>query len=127
MNRSSLYALSALPLAWVVPRAARADPQDASRYMMPHECWAMAGWPYMVTHGLLTVLFFVLLIALVMRLLRGARPWRRHGGMGWREADMPEWGDRTRSALRILNERFARGEIDRAELEERRSALLKDA
>ncbi|NBS47590.1 MAG: SHOCT domain-containing protein [Betaproteobacteria bacterium] len=96
------------------------------------ECWGVAGgpdgmmamwhpaWGYMIAHGVFTLLFFVLLIGLLARLFGGPRRWRQHGGM-------PDGHDRSGSALRILGERFARGELDRAEFEERRSVLLKDS
>jgi uncharacterized membrane protein len=34
------------------------------------------------------------------------------------------WGDPTYSALQILNERFAKGEIQKQEYEERKAAIL---
>ena len=48
---------------------------------------------------------------------------RGSGGTGRHHPDL-SWGDPTRSALQILNERFARGEIRREEYEERKSAIL---
>ena len=96
------------------------------------ECWGMAGstdgmmamwhpaWGYMLAHGVFSLLFFVLLIGLLATLFRGSRRWRQHHGM-------PDWPDRGGSALRILSERFARGELDRTEFEERRAVLLKDS
>lgn len=48
-----------------------------------------------------------------------------HGSGGARRHHpAPSWGDPTRSALQILNERLARGEIRREEYEERKRAIL---
>ncbi len=62
-------------------------------------------------HGLLMVLAVVAVIAIVYLLVRRACPRHRHGA------------GRTASALSMLSERYARGEIDTAEYEERRRVL----
>jgi putative membrane protein len=60
------------------------------------------GW------GLMGVLFWILLIALIVLLLRGTRT--SAGAAGG-------------SAVRVLEERYARGEITREEFLERRAVL----
>lgn len=71
--------------------------------------WWMAGW------GWLWMLVPVLLVALVVWLLvRSSRQGQATGG-----------ADRS-DPMRILEDRFARGEIDREEFERRRSALTND-
>ena len=71
-------------------------------------------------------MFFFLLIALVLFWFAFARghwhgPYR--GGPPWRPGDGP-WPDVNQSALRILNERFAKGEIQKEEYEARKATIL---
>ena len=84
-------------------------------YYGPHMMWG-GGWLHMFFGFLMMLLFLGLIVALVVigvRWLGSAEhsPFR-HG---------PRPGER--SALDILKERLARGEIDVAEFEERRRAL----
>ena len=76
---------------------------------MPEWCCG-AGGPWMVV-WLLLLAALVVAAVIVLRVL-----WGRGSGSG---------GPRTRAdqALRILEERYARGEIDREEFEERRRTL----
>ena len=64
-------------------------------------------------------------IACVAMLLLG----HRAGGGGGRPNWGPgrSWGDPTHSALQILNERFAKGEIQKQEYEERKAAIVSGA
>lgn len=65
-----------------------------------------------VSHILGSLLFAALVVFIIMAVVRGGpRRWQR-------------WS--SHSALSILNERFAKGEIDKAEYEERRKALTGD-
>ena len=51
-----------------------------------------------------------------------------HWGSSWHIMDRPwvarSWGDPTYSALQVLNERFARGEIQKSEYEEKKASIL---
>ncbi|MGM7778800.1 SHOCT domain-containing protein [Arthrobacter sp. KNU-44] len=68
----------------------------------------IGGW---IAMGLMMFLFWVGIATLVIFLLRG----NRAGGSGFQGP--------TDDSERILNERFARGEIDETELTARRAAL----
>lgn len=72
----------------------------------------------------LLMLFMFLVLGAVFFFFR--RPWveqRHHWGSPWRMADRA-WGLPTHSALQILNERFARGEIQKDEYEDKKAAIL---
>jgi putative membrane protein len=72
--------------------------------------WGFGGWLVMF---LMMVGFWALVVLLVVWLVRGTADRRPRQGAG-----------RPSEAIAILEERFARGEIDREEFEERRSTLL---
>ena len=75
-----------------------------------HHGWDW-GWGHMVFGGLMMLLFWGGIILLVVLGVR----WLGRG---------PESGSRSRNtALEILEERFARGEIDKEEFEERKRTL----
>ncbi len=69
------------------------------------------GWGPVGGFGM--ILFWVVIIALIVLVVRGVR------GGGERDRS----GSPTGSALQILQERFARGEIDKQEYEDRRKTL----
>lgn len=71
--------------------------------------WGVVGW---IVMALMMLLFWGGVVTVVILLVRGGR--QGHGGY---------YGSAHDEAERILNERFARGEIDASELNERRAAL----
>ena len=73
----------------------------------------MIGFHFFGT--LLTVLFWVLLIVLIVRLMKGGR----HGD--WMHGHHPFMG---KSPLDVLKERYAKGEIDKKEFEEKKKDLM---
>ena len=75
------------------------------------------GWEFGIFGMIFHVLFIIAVIWLVVWLLRGLGM-GRHGRRHWL------W--ESHAALSILNERFAKGEIDKAEYEERKRVLLGD-
>lgn len=70
----------------------------------------IAGW---IAMALMMLLFWGAVVTVVVLLIRG-----NHGPSGGRP-----YGHEPDDAERILNERFARGEIDETELTARRTAL----
>jgi len=92
-------------------------PSEAERYVWgPHMMWWEGGWQTMIFGPLFMILVLVVLIvavALAVRWLGG--PWQRTAA--------PHQSPPGRRPLDILKERFARGEIDKDEFEERRRVL----
>lgn len=72
------------------------------------------GGPWMFVGPLMMIVFIAVAAAVVVLVVR----WL--GGLGHGAAPRP-WPDK--APLDILNERFARGEIDKDEFEERRRVL----
>ena len=121
-----LIASAAMSLLPVVARAQQATPPAANA---PPQWYGGPGYWHMMGDGygwhwfwggpfmmLLTIFAFVW----VMRLLFGHARWRDEFHHHGRRQDA------NRSALRILNERFARGEIPREEYEDKKAVLLAD-
>lgn len=102
----------------LMPSAASAQaPTDAERYAWgPHMMWWGGGWYAMILGPLFMILVLALLVAAVVLLVRWlGGPW--HGTLP------PHQSPPSRTPLDILKERFARGEIDKEEFEERRRVL----
>jgi|SRR5690348_5150463 len=92
----------------------------APYYGGPMHMWGYAGgWPFWWMLPMM-LLFIVVIGGVVLLFVRASFG---HGG----HLCAPQWhgpGNPSRSAVQILNERFARGEIQKEEYTERKSALL---
>ncbi len=84
----------------------------------PHMAGWHGGWGGMILGPLLIILVPVILIVAVLLVVR--RFWPTSNGPSSAQPTVPQ------TPLDILRERFARGEIDKDEFEERRR-ILKDA
>jgi putative membrane protein len=92
-------------------------PSDAERYGWgPHMMGWGGGWYAMIFGPLFMILVLAVLVAAVVILVR----WL---GGPWQGAMPPHQLPPVRTPLDILKERFARGEIDKAEFEDRRRVL----
>lgn len=108
--RVSLLSIAALLAMSGASSAAWAQQQGAP-YYGPH-MWNGGAWMFM--GPLMMIVFIAIVVAVIVLIVR----WL--GGPGHGAAPHPPPG---RTALDILKDRFARGEIDKEEFEERRRVL----
>lgn len=107
-----IFAALGAALAFLSGMASAQTSPDTGRYAYhPGMWWDGGWWPIMMFGPLFMLLFLAVLIAAVIFLVR------RDGGLG--QSAMPPQS----TPLDILKERFARGEIDKNEFEERRRVL----
>lgn len=111
--------------------------QQSQEPSAPYPPW---NWPY---HGhmwnsggglwwggpMMMLGLIVICIVIFMLGRRSGERWHHHHRGPWHMSGRspgPDhtWGDPTYSALQILNERFARGEIQKQEYEEKKAAIL---
>lgn len=110
---STAGAAFALVPSWVWAQGA--SPTERFEYGPQMMGWG-GGWYGMFFGPLFMILVLVVVITAVVLLVRWlADPWQGSG--------RPHQGASGRQALDVLKERFARGEIDKNEFEERRRVL----
>lgn len=127
MNTSRRTFRLALALLAPVPALAEQVPPSSAPQSVP---WHWAGPPmWHAGWGLwwiFPLFMFLMMVGFVVLAVRGWRsgggpmhcgPWHASGG------GAPPGDDATRSALRILHERFARGELQKAQYEEMRALI----
>ena len=101
--------MASLPV--LMPAAALAQQSQGPYY--GHPMWD-GGWHGWFFGPLMMILFFALVVAVVVLLVR----WLGGGGHG-----IPMHFPPGKTPVDILKERYARGEIDKEEFEERRRVL----
>ncbi len=110
-----LYTTASAALALAPDMALAQAPSDDRFVYGPHMMWWGGGWYAMIFGPLFMILLLALLIAAVVLLVR----WLGAPLQGPVSPHQPNG----RTPLDILKERFARGEIDKDEFEERRRVL----
>lgn len=110
----SIFAAASAALTLAPGSVLAQAPGDAERYAYgPGMMWWGGGWWSMIFGPLFMILMLAVLISAVVLLVR----WL---GGPWQGSGSPPPG---RTPFDILKERFARGEIDKQEFEERRRVL----
>ena len=113
MKRRNLLPTLVLPMAMVSGAVAAQPYQGGSGdWGFGHMMNWGGGWGGMIVGPIMMIVMLVLVIVIAVAVLR----WLGVIGSAGRQADGKE------SALEILERRFARGEIDEAELKDRKKA-----
>lgn len=108
----------AVAIATTVAAALAGAPAGAQGYYGYGHQWNDGWWGagHMLFGGIGMILVLVIVVAVVALLVRWISP-------GAHPPHMGHYGPPPKTALDILKERFARGEIDKEEFEERRRTL----
>jgi putative membrane protein len=100
------------------------DPQQPPwNWPGPWHMWG-GGWAFWWVFPLMMLFMIVVCIAVFMIGQRSSSDGTHEHRPAWHATDRP-WGrDPTYSALQVLNERFAKGEIQKEEYQEKKAAIL---
>ncbi len=118
MNRASKWIVLAAAGAACAPQVLWAQPlsQPGGWACGPSMMGWGAGWYGMILGPLIMIVILAALISVVVLLVRWvAGPWH--------SAEPPRHGPPARTPLDLLKERYARGELNKEEFEERRHVL----
>ncbi len=107
LSLSGAALFAALSMPWLVWAGQVGEAGAGHGHMWGH------GWGGMIFGPLMMIVFIAVIVGIVVLVVR----WL--GGVG----GAPAQGSKPKAALEILEERFARGEIDKDEFESRRRAL----
>ena len=111
-----IVALAGSAMALLSSAAWAQTPSDGDKYFYgPHMMWWGGGYA-MILGPLFIMLLLAVLVAAVVLVARWA-------GGPWLGTVPPHYMPPNRTAIDILKERFARGEIDKDEFEQRRRVL----
>jgi putative membrane protein len=112
MQQSTIRLITLMSLALGSAAAYAQTPAERPYYL--HDTWGWGwGWGHMIFGSLMMVLFWGGIILLIVLAVR----WLGAGSAGAAAAPA------RKTAIEILEERFARGEIDKEEFEERKRHL----
>ena len=111
------------PLQAIAQQTTPQPPQGYGYGPGPWHMWADGyGWHFWWMFPFMMLFFFLLACGAIFLLVRSSHG-PRHWGLPSSSVDQ-RWGDPTYSALQILNERFARGEIQKDEYTDKKAAIL---
>ena len=121
-----IFILVTAPLQAIAQQQTAPQPPQAYYGPGPWHMWNDGyGWHFWWMFPLM-ILFMVLFCGVIFFFARGVFA---HGGNHWGPPSHVmnrSWGDPSHSALQILNERFARGEIQKDEYADRKATILSD-